>query len=92
MSDIASLSRTASPASPTPSPAASRPAARPAAAAHRGPDRVELSSVAQQASRAETSGVRQDVVDRVRGEIAAGNYETPERLDTALDKLMKDLL
>ena len=35
--------------------------------------------------------IRADLVRRVRREIAAGTYETPEKLDAALDRLLEDL-
>ena len=35
--------------------------------------------------------IRQDRVDALRQQIADGTYETPERLDTAIQKLMERL-
>lgn len=35
--------------------------------------------------------VRTDLVDRVRAEIAAGTYDTPERLDQAINAMLDDL-
>ena len=35
--------------------------------------------------------VRRDLVKRVKGEIAADTYDTPERLNTAVDKMMDEL-
>ena len=35
--------------------------------------------------------VRADLVERVRAEIEAGDYETPERLDAAIDGMLDDL-
>jgi hypothetical protein len=35
---------------------------------------------------------RPDVISRVRGEIEAGSYLTDEKLDTALDALIDDVL
>jgi len=35
---------------------------------------------------------RPELVERVRAEIAAGSYETPQRLEVALDGLLEDLL
>lgn len=34
------------------------------------------------------SGVRLDLVNRIRAEIAEGTYETPEKFATALDKML----
>jgi hypothetical protein len=41
---------------------------------------------------ADTSEVRQDLVDRVRAEIAAGTYDTEEKWEAALDRLGRRLL
>ena len=37
------------------------------------------------------SGIRQELVDRVRRQIADGNYDTPERWEAALDCLLDNL-
>jgi hypothetical protein len=37
------------------------------------------------------SGIRSDLVARVRREIAAGTYDTPEKWDAALDAMLKHL-
>lgn len=56
-------------------------------------DRVELSDRGLLlAQLAQTSGVRADVVARVRAEIAAGAYETPERLEKTVDGLLRDVV
>jgi hypothetical protein len=36
-------------------------------------------------------GIRADLVARVRSEIAAGTYDTPEKWEQALDKLSRQL-
>ena len=36
-------------------------------------------------------GIRRELVDRVRKEIAAGAYDTPEKWQTALDRLLARL-
>ena len=56
-------------------------------------DDVTLSNAAQQANptseNIESSGeIRFDLVNRIRSEILAGTYETPEKLDSALEKLL----
>lgn len=56
----------------------------------RGPDRVEVSSLARELA-AQQDPVRQDLIDRVRAEIEAGTYETAERLDGAVDRLLSEL-
>ena len=74
-------SRPAAPASPATS---SQPA--------RGADQVEISPAAEAAAEAtETGGIRADLVARVRGEIANGTYETPAKLDAALNRLLNEL-
>ena len=40
---------------------------------------------------AESGEIRSDLVARVRGEIASGTYETPEKLDAALDRLLDEI-
>lgn len=63
------------------------------AGAQRGDDRVELSQKAQLLNRlAELPDVRHDLVARVRAEIEAGTYETPEKIDKAIDGLIEDLM
>jgi hypothetical protein len=39
----------------------------------------------------EDKGIRKELVDRVRSEIAAGTYDTPEKWDAALDALLEGL-
>ena len=56
-------------------------------------DVVEISSAAKLAAKIqEIPDVRTELVERVRNEIAAGTYETPEGLEVAVDKLMEELL
>lgn len=58
----------------------------------RGTDSVELSSTSQLLSRlAELPDVRQDLVDRVKAQIAKGDYDTPEKLDKALDAMIDEV-
>lgn len=55
-------------------------------------DRVDISPAAEAAIQAaETGAVRQELVDRIRAEIAAGTYETPAKLDQALDRLLDEI-
>jgi negative regulator of flagellin synthesis FlgM len=55
-------------------------------------DRVTISPAALEAIRAaETADIRQDLVNRIRSEIAAGTYETPAKLDAALDRLLDEI-
>jgi negative regulator of flagellin synthesis FlgM len=55
-------------------------------------DVVEISTAAMLAAKIhEIPEIRADLVARVKAEIAAGTYETPERLEAAIDGLMADL-
>jgi anti-sigma28 factor (negative regulator of flagellin synthesis) len=55
-------------------------------------DSLTISAAAEAAIQAsETSGVRQDLVNRIRGEIANGTYETSAKLDAAMDRLLDTL-
>jgi anti-sigma28 factor (negative regulator of flagellin synthesis) len=55
-------------------------------------DKVELSRASQYLSKLlSQNDVRTDLVDRVKGEIASGKYETPDKLDAAFDELLTDL-
>lgn len=91
MSDIAPLGR------PTPSTYApsTRPARPPVAqpGVAQGRDQADFSSAAQMLSKLNSlPDVRQGLVDRVKGEIEAGTYETPEKLDAALRGLAEDIV
>ncbi|MFI4897329.1 MAG: flagellar biosynthesis anti-sigma factor FlgM [Phycisphaerales bacterium JB059] len=65
----------------------------PAGPARRGGvDRVEVSDAARYLAKLrDLPAVRQDLVDRVRGEIEAGVYESPEKIEKAIDELVEDL-
>lgn len=55
-------------------------------------DQLDISPAAQAAIEAQESGeIRADLVARVRNEIAQGTYETPEKLDAALDRLLDEI-
>jgi anti-sigma28 factor (negative regulator of flagellin synthesis) len=58
-------------------------------------DTAEFSERAQRLSLLarlrELPEIRSELVDRVRSEIAAGSYETPERLDGAADALAREI-
>lgn len=90
MSDIAPL-HGPSAASYSPNGRVERPAASPTETA-RGSDQIDFSDTAKILSRlADLPDVRQDLVNRVRAEIAAGTYETPEKIDAAVEGLADDL-
>ncbi|MCS7305916.1 MAG: flagellar biosynthesis anti-sigma factor FlgM [Thermoguttaceae bacterium] len=55
-------------------------------------DELTISEAAQALERArQVPGIRADLVARVRAEIAAGTYETPEKLQIALDRLLDEI-
>jgi negative regulator of flagellin synthesis FlgM len=57
-----------------------------------GADRVEISAAAQAAiDAAETGEIRLDLVNQIRAQIASGAYETPGKLDIALDRLLDEI-
>lgn len=62
------------------------------AAATRTSDRVELSDQARFLSKLkQLPEVREDLVSSVKSQIDAGNYDTDERFDTAVNALLDDL-
>ncbi len=55
-------------------------------------DVVEISTAARLAAKiSEVPEVRWDLVEKVKSEIEAGTYETPERLEIAVNRIMEDL-
>ena len=66
---------------------------RPTGGAQRtqGADEVSISAAAEAASQASEGGFRADLVARVRDEIAAGTYETTEKLDAAINSMLDEL-
>ena len=74
-------------------PAAAVPATPVNAASPPAGDVIEISTVAALASKInELPDIRADLVQRVKQEIATGRYETPEKLEIAVNRLMDDLL
>lgn len=73
-------------------PQGSRPATgnRPAAPSQQA-DSVDISPAANAAANAADGDFRADLVARVKNEIASGTYETPEKLDAALDNFLNEL-
>jgi len=54
---------------------------------------VEISTTAALAAKVqEIPDIRADLVARVRREIEAGTYETPERIEAAVERLLYDLI
>ena len=90
MNDIHGIQPTAgcSPIEPS-SPIARNP---PASEALKITDTVEISAAARLAAKVQQiPEVRTELVERVKAEIAAGTYETPERLEIAVNRLMEEL-
>ena len=55
-------------------------------------DVVDISTASILAAQVhQTPGVRTDLVQRVKQEIEAGTYETQERIDVTVDRLMDEL-
>jgi negative regulator of flagellin synthesis FlgM len=55
-------------------------------------DRVEISAAANAALAATESGrVRTDLVNLIRGQIAAGTYDTPEKMDVAMERMLDQM-
>lgn len=70
----------------------SRPEPEAPRAPGRSADRLELSERARLlAMLRQPQPVRMDLVERLRGEIAADTYETPQRLEAATEALLADL-
>ena len=55
-------------------------------------DRLDISAAADAAAQAaETGSVRLDLVNNIRSQIAAGTYETPAKLDAALERMLDEM-
>ena len=55
-------------------------------------DRVDISPAASAALEAAESGqVRTDLVNLIRGQIAAGTYDTPDKMNAAMDRLFDQI-
>ena len=55
-------------------------------------DRVELSNMSELMGKLKTNDVRMDKVNEIKAQIAAGTYETDEKLQAAADKMLDDVL
>ena len=56
-----------------------------------GADRVEISPAAEAAVQAaETGRVRHALVNSIRAQIAAGTYDTPAKLEAALERMLDE--
>ena len=55
-------------------------------------DRVEISPAANAAIEATKGGrIRTDLVNLIRSQIAAGTYDTPEKMDVAMERLLDQM-
>lgn len=55
-------------------------------------DELQISDAGRLVDQArELPDVRQDLVNRIRSQIAAGTYETPEKLGVAMDRLLDEI-
>jgi negative regulator of flagellin synthesis FlgM len=64
----------------------------PEAPAARSTDRVDISPAAEAAIQAsETGDIRLDLVSQIRAQIATGTYETPAKLDAAVERLLDEI-
>ena len=55
-------------------------------------DRVEISQAAEAAMKTtEAGGVRSDLVNLIRSQIASGTYDTPEKMDIALERMLDQI-
>ena len=55
-------------------------------------DELEISDVARLTEQARSApDIRQDRVDAIRAQIADGIYETPEKLDIAVEQLLDEI-
>ncbi|MCC6230564.1 MAG: flagellar biosynthesis anti-sigma factor FlgM [Phycisphaerales bacterium] len=63
-----------------------------AAPSRRGTDQVEVSDMAYYMSQLRSlPPVRQDLIDQVRSQVEAGTYETPQKIDAAIEAMFDDL-
>jgi len=75
---------------PPHSPQASKPAPRPDSTPIT--DEVEISDAARMVEKTgNVPEIRQDRVDAIRARIAEGTYETPEKLDVAVERLLDEI-
>ncbi|HEV2292601.1 MAG TPA: flagellar biosynthesis anti-sigma factor FlgM [Tepidisphaeraceae bacterium] len=55
-------------------------------------DKVELSGMSHLLKALKTNDVRTDKVADIKAQIEAGTYETDEKMDAAVDRMLDDLL
>lgn len=70
----------------------SQPASPSTSSSLHGPDELEISQEAQALSQIrDVPDIRADRVAAIRAEIASGAYETPEKIDLALERLLDEI-
>ena len=57
----------------------------------RASDRVELSGMGNILKALKSNDIRADKVSAIKAQIEAGTYESEDKIDAAVDKLMEDL-
>jgi negative regulator of flagellin synthesis FlgM len=55
-------------------------------------DRVDISPAAEAAMASEGSPIRQGLVNSIRRQIADGTYDTPDKMEMALDRLLDEMV
>ncbi len=55
-------------------------------------DRIELSEAARNFEDQRSGRIREALVERVRGQIADGTYLSPEKINSAIDRLIANFL
>ncbi len=89
MSDISPIARTYAPEYAAATARSSRAAAAPTVS--RGTDQVSLSESSRIFAAAKENPIREGLVAQIKAEIAAGTYETDEKLNAAVDAAFDDL-
>ncbi|HEY0009131.1 MAG TPA: flagellar biosynthesis anti-sigma factor FlgM [Tepidisphaeraceae bacterium] len=69
-----------------------QPAPAPTSAPTKGTDRVELGNVQGYLSQLKTNDIRVDKVEQIKAAIASGAYETDDKLNATVDKLLDEVL
>ena len=70
----------------------SKPSDTPSTSATRPTDKLELSQVHHLLGQLKTNDVRLDKVNDIKAQIAAGTYETDDKLNGAADKLLDEVI
>jgi negative regulator of flagellin synthesis FlgM len=55
-------------------------------------DRVDISPAAEAAMAAESSPIRHALVNSIRRQIADGTYDTPDKMEMALNRLLDEMV